>query len=77
MLTGSSATSAGRCTVPSYPQLGHCRVAGEQVREIRDSFVRSVQAVMVEKPKDGNVGKASAMDTMGYNPSGMPAGMTL
>ena len=32
---------------------------------------------MVEKPKEGRVGKASAMDTMGYSPSGMPAGLTM
>ena len=33
---------------------------------------------MVDKPKEkAGGGRASAMDTMGYSPSGMPAGLTL
>ena len=36
----------------------------------------TTQAVMVDKPKPKARG-AGAVDTMGYTPSGMPAGMTI
>ncbi len=47
------------------------------VSKLRLSVLRTVQAVMVDKPKEKAGGRASAMDTMGYSPSGMPAGLTL
>ena len=61
-------------TMPSpFPHAtGQCRCT-----LIADLGFGNEQAVMVDKPKDKLTGKASAMDTMGYSPSGMPAGLTL
>ena len=36
-----------------------------------------LQAVMVDKPKERGSSRSSPMDTMGYSPSGMPAGLTM